>query len=146
MANVMAARWQKLYRSTGPELALEDAVASLGIPYRTQFPGYLYGVRAFPDFYLPTIGLVIEVDGKEHNTDEHRLSDAERTEILQREWGVTVVRCTNREALEDPHGTLISMLRRVGAWPVVSRGPIANALPGSRRPPSKARGRSRRAR
>ena len=47
--------------------ALEDAVAALGVPYRTQFPCFLYGLRYFLDFYLPTLGVVIEVDDPSHN-------------------------------------------------------------------------------
>ncbi len=106
-------RWGKLYKGTPAELALEDAVAALGVPYRTQFPGYLYGFRFFPDFLLPTLGLVIEVDDSSHDRAAKMLADADRTEALEAH-GFQVVRCTNEEALADPHGTVRRLLSSVG--------------------------------
>lgn len=114
--NVMAMRWSKLYEGTKAEVALEDAVASLGVPYRTQFPGYRYGCRFFPDFYLPTLKLVIEVDDKSH--DHKTAEDDERTRTLQAVWGVQVVRCTNAEALTDPYGTVDRLLQLAKLWPL----------------------------
>lgn len=134
----MAVRWGRLYEGTPAELALEDAVAALGVPYRTQFPGFKYGVRAFPDFYLPTLGLVIEVDDPSHEKLEKMEADAERTATLNKEWGVRVVRCKNEEALNDPHGTVQRLLREAGLWPLPERLPkIADALPKLRRAPQR---------
>ncbi len=119
----MAMRFGKLYRGTPAELALEDAVAALGVPYRNQFPGYLYGFRAFPDFLLPTLGLVIEVDDSSHDRAEKKAKDAERTEMLEgRGW--QVVRCTNAEAMSDPHSTVRRLLSEVGLWPIPQRLPL----------------------
>ncbi len=114
----MPMRWNRLYRGTEPELALEDAVASLGVPYRSQFPGFLFGFRFFPDFLLPTLQLVIEVDDRSHNTAEKKLEDAARTEKLHSLHGWAVVRCTNEEALSNPKGAVIRMLDSVGLWPI----------------------------
>lgn len=99
--NVMAMRWQVLYRGTAAEHALEPAVAALGVPYRTQFPLYQYagGLRYYPDFYLPTLKLVIEVDDPSHK--EKAVDDARRTAELERVLGVKVYRVTNEEALRD---------------------------------------------
>lgn len=133
-------RWGRLYRQTPAELALEDAIAELGVVYRPQFPGFLYGVRSFPDFYLPTLKLVIEVDDPSHNRAEKKIEDEERTRVLHREWGVRVVRCTNRNALEDPRGVLRAMLSSVGLWPLPSRRPpVAGALPFPKKAPKKGR-------
>ena len=125
--NLMAQRWARLYPGTTAELALEDAVAALGIPYRTQFPGFLFGTRFYPDFFLPTVGLVIEVDDPSHG--KKAVEDAERTEALYRAWGVRVIRITNEAALGDPFGSLKAALESVGMWPVRSTRKLAESLP-----------------
>ena len=136
----MAVRWGRLYEGTPAELSLEDAVAELGVPYRTQFPGWKYGCRFFPDFYLPTLGLVIEVDDPSHNKTAKQIDDAERTETMAREWGVRVVRCTNEEALNDPRGTVRALLGSVGLWPLPDHLPtVRESLPEVRRAPAKLR-------
>lgn len=112
----MAMRWGKLYEGTPAEKSLEDAVAALGIPYRTQFPGYKFGCRFYPDFYLPTIKLIIEVDDKSH--EKKMLEDEERTRTMHAVWGVRVVRCTNAEALTEPYEAVERMLKSVGLWPL----------------------------
>lgn len=136
----MAMRWSRLYAGTAAELALEDAVAELGVPYRTQFPGFKYGVRFFPDFYLPTLRLVLEVDDRSHQDPEKQLADAERTRSLESAWGCRVARCTNEEALSDPRGAVRAMLRTVGMWPLPARLPrLSTALPPLRKAPQKER-------
>ncbi len=116
--NPMAGRWCKLYRGTPAELSLEDAVAALGIPYRTQFPGFMYGIRYFPDFVLPTLQVVIEVDDSSHRRKAKREQDAERTQNLKEKFDWTVVRCTNEEALKDPFGAVERMLTDIGYYPI----------------------------
>lgn len=133
----MSMRWCRLYKGTPAELSLEDAIAELGVPYRTQFPGFMYGVRFFPDFYLPTLGIVIEVDDRSHDEPEKQEADAERTRVLEREWGVRVLRCRNEEALSDPRGTLRAMLRSIGLWPLPERRRVASSLPAPRKAPQK---------
>jgi very-short-patch-repair endonuclease len=143
--NPMAMRWSRLYAGTAAELALEDAVAELGVPYRTQFPGFKYGVRFFPDFYLPTLRLVLEVDDRSHQDPEKQLADAERTRALRDAWGVQVARCTNEEALNDPRGAVRAMLSSVGLWPLPKHLPrLARALPALRKTPQKERRAARR--
>lgn len=140
----MASRWCRLYRGTPAELAMEDAVAALGVPYRNNFPGFMYGTRSFPDLYLPTLALVIEVDDPSHNKADKIIADAERTEALELAWGVRVVRCTNDEALEDARGTLKRLLSSVGLWPLPSRLPsLRQSLPQSRKAPQAVRRASR---
>lgn len=127
--NPMGPRWHKLYKGTPAEFSLEDAVGAIGVPYRTQFPGFLYGFRFFPDFFLPTLGLVIEVDDSSHRRIEKILADAERTETLE-DKGWRVVRCTNSEALSDPFGTVRKLLVEAGCWPLPERRPkIADCMP-----------------
>lgn len=112
--NVMSARAGKLYRDITPaEICMEEAVAELGVPYRIQFPFYLWGVRYFPDFLLPTLKLIIEVDDESHNRAKKKEADDNRTAELNA-LGWTVVRCTNSEALTDARYFLRQMLKSAG--------------------------------
>lgn len=91
---------------TPAERSIEPAVAKLGIPYRTQFPCFLFGMGSwFPDFILPTIGVVLEVDDDGHLEPEKQKADALRTSALNK-LGYVVVRCTNDEALKSPEATV----------------------------------------
>lgn len=128
----MYMRWGKLSRCTPAELALEPAIAALGLAYRTQLPGFLYGFRFFPDVFIPQLDLIIEVDDDSHRGAEKMAADAERTEYLQsRGW--RVVRCTNDEATEDPHGTVRRLLNDAGITPLdienARRRPLAECMP-----------------
>lgn len=132
----MAVRWGRLYEGTPAELALEDAVAEVGVPYRTQFPGWKYGLRCFPDFVLPTLKLVIEVDDRSH--ERKREEDEERTRDIAAEWGYRVVRCTNENALSDPRGTVRALLKSVGMWPLPANLPrVRDSLPPLKRAPQR---------
>ena len=138
--NPMPMRWGKLYKGTPAELALEGAVAALGVPYRTQFPGYLYGSRYFPDFVLPTLQIVIEVDDDSHNKTDKMLDDVERSEKLEAKFEWTVVRCTNEEATNDPYGTVKRLLMDQGYYPIpegIRSLKIADFLPQPEKCPPK---------
>ena len=54
------------------------------------------------DFYLPSAALAVEVDGSVH--DKRRGRDRRRTTRLAVEYGIKVIRFTNREVLRDPNG------------------------------------------
>lgn len=103
--------WAKLYNGTPAELAIEPAIASLGVRYRFQHP--LWALGLFPDFVLPDDRLVIEVDDRSHRQTKKRKADAERTAKLERA-GWKVVRCTNEEALTDPLGTVNRLMTEAG--------------------------------
>lgn len=140
--NPMAMRWGRLYKGTPAEHALEPAVAAIGLPYRTQLPGYLYGFRFFPDVFIPQLGLIMEIDDKSHRRPEKMLEDADRTDALEaRGW--TVVRCTNEEALSDPHAAVTRMLADAGVTTDMIRAarnkPLADCLPKPGKCPKKNR-------
>jgi hypothetical protein len=100
-----------LYKGTESELILEVPVAALGVPYRTNAPGFLlWGMPVFPDFWLPTLSLVIEVNGAEHYTKAGLAHDAERTEKL-RAIGLRVANITNHEALTKPWDSIAGAVR-----------------------------------
>lgn len=50
------------------------------------------------DFYCHEIGLVIELDGSQHNTEDGKDYDAERTKFLEA-LGLTIVRYWNHDVL-----------------------------------------------
>ena len=50
------------------------------------------------DFYCDEIGLFIELDGGQHNTEDGRAYDVERTQFLEA-LGLTVVRYWNHDVL-----------------------------------------------
>lgn len=112
--NTFLARWSKLYANpTRSELALEPAIAAMGLPYRSQHPVFATG--AILDFavYPRGIGgpkLAIEVDGKEHRTTVGLKKDAERTAKLEAK-GWKVVRVTNEQAQADPRGTVERLIK-----------------------------------
>lgn len=96
--------WARLYAyPTKPEQNLEPHVAALGLRYRAQHPVFAAGVIV--DFALLDEKIAIEVDGASHRSPDAQAKDAARTSKLQR-LGWTVVRMSNREALNDPAGAL----------------------------------------
>lgn len=60
------------------------------------------------DFYCPSEKLAIELDGAPHFTEEGKISDQERDQILK-SYGIQVLRFTNREIEVD----LGSVLERI---------------------------------
>lgn len=109
----MGEYWKTLYRGTPAEHAIEPAIARLGIPYRTQYPFFLWGVKFFPDFLLPTIGVVVEVDDSSHEENDKKAADALRTAAFEK-LGYVVVRCSNAEALIDPKETVNRLIVEPG--------------------------------
>ena len=60
------------------------------------------------DFYIPSLKLVVEVDGDSHFSAEGRARDAERTSVLEG-YGLQVIRFTNREVLDGLEGVCESL-------------------------------------
>lgn len=61
--------------------------------------------RCIVDFYAPAAGLVIEIDGRQHFTDEGRIADARRDAELSR-MGLTVLRFDDRQILIETDAVL----------------------------------------
>ncbi len=59
--------------------------------------------RYMVDFYCRALHLVIEIDGESHFTDDGKMNDEYRTSILNA-YGLTVVRFTNREVMNNIEG------------------------------------------
>ncbi|HEX6847562.1 MAG TPA: DUF559 domain-containing protein, partial [Chitinophagaceae bacterium] len=87
-------------KSTEAEKALWGLLrnSKTGYKFRRQHPLDKFIV----DFVCLEKGLIIEVDGGYHQTQEQQLYDSFRTELLQQEKFV-VIRFTNEEVLSNPH-------------------------------------------
>lgn len=57
------------------------------------------------DFYCHELDLVIELDGSQHNTDDGRAYDVERTKFLEA-LGLKVVRYWNNDVLKNTESIL----------------------------------------
>ena len=57
------------------------------------------------DFFIPAVGLIIEIDGSVHDRPDVAAQDAARTEYLEA-VGMAVIRFTNHEVLFDTELTL----------------------------------------
>lgn len=126
--------WGNLYKGTPAELAIEPAIAALGVTYRFQHPYFLWGVRYFPDFCLPSIGVILEVDDPSHDEEEKKKADALRTSAFER-LGYVVVRCSNAEALIDPKETVDRLIVKPGL--LNRQGPGLPPPPPRRKPKKK---------
>lgn len=68
----------------------------LGLQFYRQKPILNYIV----DFYCPSANLVIECDGGQHYTEDGRLADQIRDQVLS-ELGLVVLRFSNRQILTE---------------------------------------------
>jgi very-short-patch-repair endonuclease len=81
--------------------------------------------RYIVDFYVPRLRLVVEVDGKYHESPEVQLYDRERTAYFT-ELGLQTLRCTNDEVFTDIDQVLTrirsAIVSRASAPPLLKRG------------------------
>lgn len=89
--------WFFMYLKQPPaEVAFERKIASIGKPYRAQYP--FPSLHRIVDFALHTDKVLIEVDGASHDTPVQRRKDI-TTSIALEKLGWRVIRFTNAEAL-----------------------------------------------
>ncbi len=79
----------------------------MNLKFRRQHVIALYIV----DFYCHEIGLVIELDGSQHSTDDALEYDAERTKFLE-VLGLTIVRYWNHDVLSRTDVVLEDLWQR----------------------------------
>ena len=73
------------------------------------------------DFYIPDAKLVIEVDGRQHLTEENRKSDEERDSILG-EWDIRVKRYSNESINKQFTRVADDILKELGIdWSQLKR-------------------------
>ncbi len=76
--------------------------------FRRQHPIQKYIV----DFYSHKLRLVIEVDGKYHNTPEQIKQDQERTDVLEFN-GLSLLRFTNEDVMNNTSGVLDRIEKKI---------------------------------
>ncbi len=92
--------WYYLYMKRTPaEAALESALCKLGTPYRIEYP--FPSLRRVVDFALPSMKVIIEVDGASHDNPVQIYKDLSSSIALEK-LGWAVVRFTNDEVMRDP--------------------------------------------
>jgi very-short-patch-repair endonuclease len=67
-----------------------------GYKFRRQHPIHKFIV----DFYCHELKLIIEIDGKYHESEEQKNRDLNRTELLKFQ-GLSEIRFTNEEVMND---------------------------------------------
>ncbi|HYQ17072.1 MAG TPA: DUF559 domain-containing protein [Polyangiaceae bacterium] len=99
-----------LHAPTASEAALWLALrgGALGVAFKRQVP---LGERFIADFFAPSVGLVVEVDGGVHR--ESRRADRRRDERLRR-LGYRVVRVDAALVLRDPERALAAIRTALG--------------------------------
>ena len=68
------------------------------------------------DFYIAQKKLVIEVDGNQHGEEDNLKLDKARDEALA-EWGITVIRYSNRDIKNNFDGVKEDILRKIYQLP-----------------------------
>lgn len=113
----MAGPWQNRFlknwcdnyhREVQAQSAIEPFIAAKGLMYRSQHP--FAGYHIIADFFFPTLGLRIEIDGKEHRQKKKREKDEQGDKHLLGQ-NIITVRLTNEEVMEDPEAALEKAFR-----------------------------------
>ena len=65
------------------------------------------------DFYIAEKKIVIEIDGKQHGTEEHKEEDRIRDEVLS-SWNITVLRYTNDNIRNNFNTVTVDILEKLG--------------------------------
>ena len=65
------------------------------------------------DFYIPQKKIVIEIDGTQHNSLEHKEADIKRDNVLA-EWDITVLRYSNESINKSFIYVVDDILKKMG--------------------------------
>ena len=99
---------QRKQRATPAENVFCSYLASLGLSYRFQ-RGFYEPYYRIADFYLPTLNIIIEIDGPSHQDPAH---DRRMDKWFERVRGIKILRLTNEQVLAGEFQTLINLVRR----------------------------------
>ncbi len=80
--------------------------------FRRQHPIHIYIV----DFYCHELKLVIEIDGGYHTTEQQKVRDTERSEILVFQ-DLKIIRFTNEEVLNNMESVLEILKQQINSLP-----------------------------
>lgn len=125
---MMLRNWARLYTKPTPaEQALEPAIAALGERYRVQHP--FFSLHLIADFVLLDSRVVVEVDGRSHDSPAQIRKDLQHMIALE-ERGWAVVRIRNEQAMANPTVALSAALGSLHARPGLEQlRAVLSALP-----------------
>lgn len=76
--------------------------------------GFIIGKYSFiADFYFPDYSLIIEIDGKYHNTKERRRYDKWRDSLFKQERSIKTLRFTNNQVKIRPHKVIETIKKKL---------------------------------
>lgn len=85
-------------KQTKAEVIFKAKLKSLNIGYEFQKIVYTDKTFYILDFYIPSLNLVIELDGKYHDTKEQKIKDSKRTLELKKLGFTNIKRYSNTTA------------------------------------------------
>lgn len=97
---------QRKQRATRAENLFCSYLASLGLSYRFQ-QGFYTPYYRIADFYLPTLNIIIEIDGPCHDTEKDRRRDTWFEQVR----GIRTLRLTNEQVLRGEFATINDFIR-----------------------------------
>jgi very-short-patch-repair endonuclease len=101
---------QRKQRATPAENLFCSYLASLGLSYRFQ-QGFYIPCYRIADFYVPSLNIIIEIDGPCHDPEK----DRRRDEWFERVRGIRTLRLTNEQVLMREFATLNDFITNVTA-------------------------------
>lgn len=90
-------RLELLHKSTPAEKSVCRILEEMGVKFVRQMPVRTGRKTFYADIYIPSLRLVIEVDGGYHFTQEQKRKDENRSACLRR-MGLHIYRICNRRA------------------------------------------------
>lgn len=78
---------------------------------------YIYKTRRF-DFYLPTLRIAIEIDGKYHNQPDQNKKDIESDKEMIRSKGILVLRVANFD-----QERIMEVISNIKEWELITKAP-----------------------
>lgn len=90
-------RMELLSTSTGAEKAACAILSKLGVNYIRQYPIRTGRKTYYADIFIPSLRLILEIDGTYHYTTEQRRLDTNRSAGIRR-LGFHICRLSNHDA------------------------------------------------
>lgn len=90
-------RSELMEKSPSAEKAACSILAKTGIRYMRQYPIWTGRKQYFADIYIPSLKLILEIDGTYHFTEKQKRLDENRSAGIRR-LGYHVCRLTNKDA------------------------------------------------
>jgi very-short-patch-repair endonuclease len=97
---------QRKQRTTPAEKVFSSYLASLGLSYRFQ-RGFYTPYYRIADFYVPSLNIIIEIDGPCHDPEK----DQRRDKWFEQARGIRTLRLTNEQVFRGEFATINDLIR-----------------------------------